>query len=40
MTWEKYGGKADRWSETAYADANAYLAPSSCDSKFQLPDYC
>ena len=26
MTWEKYGGKADRWSETAYADANAYLA--------------
>ncbi|MFL5910491.1 MAG: class I SAM-dependent methyltransferase [Gaiellaceae bacterium] len=26
MTWEKYGAKADRWSETAYADANAYLA--------------
>jgi SAM-dependent methyltransferase len=26
MTWEKFGGKADRWSETAYADADAYLA--------------
>jgi SAM-dependent methyltransferase len=26
MTWEKYGAKAARWSETAYADTNAYLA--------------
>jgi SAM-dependent methyltransferase len=26
MTWEKYGRKAERWTETAYADANAYLA--------------
>ena len=26
MTWEKYGSKAERWSETAYADADAYLA--------------
>ena len=26
MTWEKYDAKAERWSETAYADANAYLA--------------
>jgi len=26
MTWEKYGSKAAGWTETAYADANAYLA--------------
>jgi SAM-dependent methyltransferase len=26
MTWEKYGSKAEGWSETAYADADAYLA--------------
>jgi SAM-dependent methyltransferase len=26
MTWEKYGSKAERWTETAYADAPAYLA--------------
>jgi len=25
MTWEKYGRKAERWTETAYADAPAYL---------------
>jgi len=25
-TWDKYGGKARRWTETAYADASAYLA--------------
>ncbi len=25
MTWEKYGRKAERWTETAYADTNAYL---------------
>jgi SAM-dependent methyltransferase len=24
--WQKYGAKAGRWSETAYADADAYLA--------------
>jgi SAM-dependent methyltransferase len=26
MTWEKYDAKAKRWTETAYADADAYLA--------------
>jgi len=26
MTWEKYRGKADNWTETAYADASEYLA--------------
>jgi SAM-dependent methyltransferase len=26
MTWEKYGAKAQRWTETAYADSDAYLA--------------
>jgi SAM-dependent methyltransferase len=26
MTWEKYSSQAGRWSETAYADAHAYLA--------------
>jgi SAM-dependent methyltransferase len=26
MTWEKYGGRAEGWTETAYADARAYLA--------------
>jgi SAM-dependent methyltransferase len=26
MTWQKYGKRAPRWTETAYADANAYLA--------------
>ena len=25
MTWEKYRGKAEDWSETAYADSRAYL---------------
>lgn len=25
MTWEKYGKKAEHWSETAYADARTYL---------------
>ena len=25
-SWEKYGGKAEAWSDTAYADARAYLA--------------
>lgn len=26
MTWEKYAGAAERWSEEQYADARAYLA--------------
>jgi SAM-dependent methyltransferase len=26
MTWEKYGGSAERWSAAQYADARAYLA--------------
>jgi len=26
MTWEKYAGKAEGWSDTAYADSHAYLA--------------
>lgn len=26
MTWEKYGANAGRWTETAYADADVYLA--------------
>jgi SAM-dependent methyltransferase len=26
MTWEKYGGKADRWSEHAYVATETYLA--------------
>ncbi|HEY2072257.1 MAG TPA: methyltransferase domain-containing protein [Gaiellaceae bacterium] len=26
MTWEKYAGKAQGWSDTAYADARTYLA--------------
>lgn len=26
MTWEKYSGKAEGWSASAYADARAYLA--------------
>jgi SAM-dependent methyltransferase len=26
MTWEKYGKKAQGWSDTAYADAHTYLA--------------
>jgi SAM-dependent methyltransferase len=26
MTWEKYGGKAQGWSDSAYADARTYLA--------------
>jgi SAM-dependent methyltransferase len=26
MTWEKYGRKAEGWTEAAYADVNAYLA--------------
>lgn len=26
MTWEKYGGKAEGWSDAAYADSRAYLA--------------
>jgi SAM-dependent methyltransferase len=25
-TWEKYGAGAERWSDEAYADSNAYLA--------------
>ena len=25
-SWEKYAGQAERWSETQYADARAYLA--------------
>ncbi len=26
MTWEKYGAKAQGWSDTAYADTHVYLA--------------
>jgi SAM-dependent methyltransferase len=26
MTWERYSSKAKRWTETAYADADVYLA--------------
>jgi SAM-dependent methyltransferase len=26
MSWQKYDSKAERWTDTAYADAHAYLA--------------